>query len=47
VLAAALTFMLAGLLISYVQVVVGGLLTLYCMYKFAMEHHRPPEGAHA
>jgi cytochrome c oxidase subunit I len=47
VLAGALAFMLAGLLISYVQVVVGGLLTLYCMYKFAMEHHRPAEGAHA
>ena len=47
VLAGALTVMLAGLLISYVQVVVGGLLTLYCMYKFAMEYHRPPAGAHS
>jgi hypothetical protein len=47
VLAAALTVMLAGLLISYAQVVVGGLLTLWCMYKFAMEYHRLPEAVHS
>ena len=38
--------MICGLMISTVQIVVGGLLTLYCMYKFALEYHRPPEGAH-
>jgi heme/copper-type cytochrome/quinol oxidase subunit 1 len=47
VLAAAITVMLAGLLISYAQVVVGGLLTLWCMYKFAMEYHRLPEAVHS
>jgi hypothetical protein len=38
--------MLSGLLISYYQVIIGGLLTLYCMFKFALEYHRPAEGAH-
>ena len=47
VLAGAITVMLAGLLIIYVQVVVGGVLTLYCMYRFAMEYHRPPPGVHS
>ena len=36
--------MISGLLISMYQVIIGGLLTLYCMYKFAMELHRPAEG---
>jgi cytochrome c oxidase subunit 1 len=43
-LALAVTVMISGLLISMYQVVVGGLLTLYLMYKFAMELHRPAEG---
>jgi cytochrome c oxidase subunit I len=45
-LALALTVMLSGLLISYYQVVIGGLLTLYCMFKFALEYHRPAQEAH-
>jgi cytochrome c oxidase subunit 1 len=40
----AVAFMISGLLISMYQVIVGGLLTLYLMYKFAMELHRPAEG---
>ncbi len=32
------------MLISPYQIVVGRLLTLWCMYKFAMERHRPREG---
>jgi heat shock protein HtpX len=36
--------MLSGLLVSMVQVVVGGLLTLCAMYRFAVEYHRPPAG---
>ena len=36
--------MISGLLISMYQVIVGGLLTLFLMYKFAMELHRPPDG---
>jgi hypothetical protein len=36
--------MVSGLMISMYQVVVGGLLTLYLMYRFAMELHRPAEG---
>jgi cytochrome c oxidase subunit 1 len=43
-LALALTVMISGLMISMYQVAVGGLLTLYLMYKFAMELHRPAEG---
>jgi cytochrome c oxidase subunit I len=43
-LALALTVMVSGLMISMYQVAVGGLLTLYLMYKFAMELHRPAEG---
>jgi hypothetical protein len=35
---------MAGLLISMYQVIVGGLLTLFLMYKFAMELHRPADG---
>jgi cytochrome c oxidase subunit 1 len=44
-LAAALLFMVAGLLVSWYQVILGGLLTLFCMYRFALEYHRPA-GAH-
>jgi cytochrome c oxidase subunit 1 len=40
-LALAIACMLSGLLISMYQVIAGGLLTLICMYKFAIEHHRP------
>jgi len=36
--------MISGLLISMYQVIVGGLLTLLFMYKFAMEYHRPGDG---
>ena len=36
--------MISGLLLSMYQVTVFGLLTLVCMYRFAMEHHRPAEG---
>jgi cytochrome c oxidase subunit 1 len=45
-LAAALTVMIAGLLVSWMQILIGGLLTVYCMFKFALEGHRPAEGAH-
>jgi cytochrome c oxidase subunit 1 len=44
VLAIALAVMISGLLISMYQVIVGGLATLYLMYKFAVELHRPPAG---
>ncbi|MGH7373336.1 MAG: cytochrome c oxidase subunit I, partial [Candidatus Rokuibacteriota bacterium] len=44
ILAIAMVVMISGLLISVYQVIIGGLLTLYCMYKFAMELHRPAEG---
>ena len=40
----AFSIMLSGLLVSMVQVVVGGLWTLYSMYRFAMEYHRPDAG---
>jgi cytochrome c oxidase subunit I len=40
-LALAIDVMISGLLLSTYQIVVGGLLTLWCMYRFAMEHHRP------
>ncbi|HET8577265.1 MAG TPA: cytochrome c oxidase subunit I [Methylomirabilota bacterium] len=43
-LAAALVFMVGGLLISMYQVILGGLLTLVCMYRFALEYHRPGAG---
>jgi len=43
-LAIAIAMMLSGLLISMYQVIVGGLLTLVLMYKFAMELHRPTAG---
>jgi cytochrome c oxidase subunit I len=44
ILAFGLLVMLSGLLVSMVQVVVGGLWTLYAMYRFAMEYHRPDTG---
>jgi hypothetical protein len=40
VLAFGILAMIAGLLISWVMIVVGGLWTLWGMYKFAMEYHR-------
>jgi len=43
-LALALVVMVSGLLVSAYQIVVGGLLTLFCMYRFAMEHHHPAAG---
>jgi cytochrome c oxidase subunit 1 len=43
-LALGMAVMMAGLLISMYQVIVGGLLTLFLMYKFAMELHRPADG---
>jgi len=43
-LAIAMAVMISGLLISTYQIIIGGLLTLTCMYKFAMELHRPAEG---
>ena len=45
-LALALTFMLSGVLISTYQIIAGGLLVLYCMFKFALEYHRPAQEAH-
>ena len=46
-LAGALLIMLSGLMISTAQIIVGGLLVLYCMIKFMMEYHRPPEHGEA
>jgi cytochrome c oxidase subunit 1 len=43
-LAASLLLMVTGALISIGQVIVGGLLTLYCIYRFAMEYHHKPYG---
>ena len=40
--AASLLVMMAGALISIDQVVIGGLLTLLSIYKFAMEYHHKP-----
>ena len=45
-LALALAVMLSGLLISHYQIIIGGFLTLYCMFKFALEYHRPAQEAH-
>jgi cytochrome c oxidase subunit 1 len=42
--AIAMAVMISGLLISTYQIIIGGLLTLCCMYKFAMELHRPAPG---
>jgi cytochrome c oxidase subunit 1 len=41
-LAASLLVMMAGALISINQVVIGGLLTVLCIYRFAMEYHGKP-----
>ena len=41
-LAASLLVMMAGALISIDQVVIGGLLTLLCIYRFATEYHHKP-----
>src|SRR5262245_29371778 len=43
-LALAVLVMVSGLMISMWQVVIGGLLTLFCMYRFALEYHRPAPG---
>ncbi len=43
-LGASLVFMVGGALISIYQVILGGLLTLFCMYRFALEYHRPSAG---
>ncbi len=43
-LAGSMLVMMSGALISIYQVVVGALLTFYCMFRFALEYHRP--GAH-
>jgi len=43
-LAVGMAIMISGLLISMWQVIVGGLLTLFLMYRFAMEYHRPADG---
>jgi hypothetical protein len=45
-LALAMAMMISGLLISMYQVIVGGLLTLFLMYKFAMELRRPVADGH-
>jgi cytochrome c oxidase subunit 1 len=43
-LAASLLVMVAGVLVGIEQVVIGGLLTLLCIYRFAMEYHHKPYG---
>jgi cytochrome c oxidase subunit 1 len=43
-LAASLFVTASGALVSIVQVVIGGLLTFYCIFRFAMEYHRDPYG---
>jgi len=45
-LAAAIAFTISGLLISMYQVILGGLLTLYCLTRFMLEYHRPAAGGH-
>jgi len=40
----ALAVMISGLMISMYQVAIGGLLTLYLMYRFAMELQPAPTG---
>jgi len=46
-LAGAMLVTLSGFLVSHVQVVAGGLLTLYCMIRFMLEYHRPAAEAHS
>jgi hypothetical protein len=43
-LAGSLLLMASGALVSLAQVVIGGLLTIYCIVRFAMEFHRRPHG---
>jgi cytochrome c oxidase subunit 1 len=43
-LAGSLLVMVGGLLIGIVPVVIGGMLTLYCIARFALEYHRTPPG---
>jgi hypothetical protein len=43
-LAASLLVMVAGVLVGIEQVVIGGLLTLLCIYRFAIEYHHKPYG---
>lgn len=43
-LAASLVIMAGGALMHLAQVVVGRLLSIYCIYRFAMEHHHRPAG---
>jgi cytochrome c oxidase subunit 1 len=45
-LALAVVVMVSGLMVSTYQIILGGLLTLTCMYRFAMEHHRPAAHGH-
>jgi cytochrome c oxidase subunit I len=45
-LAIAITIMISGIMISTAQIVVGGLLTLFCMTRFMLEYHRPSEETH-
>jgi cytochrome c oxidase subunit 1 len=47
VLAGAMFVMFSGALISIYQVVVGGLLTLYCMTRFMLEYHHQGEAGQA
>ena len=30
--------------VSMMTVIIGGVLTIYCMVRFALEHHRGPGG---
>jgi hypothetical protein len=47
VLALGILVTICGLMINWAVIVVGGLWTLWGMYKFAMEYHRPDaEHAH-
>ena len=43
-LAGSLLVMVGGLLIGIEPVVIGGVLTLYCIARFALEYHRRPSG---
>jgi cytochrome c oxidase subunit 1 len=43
-LAASLLVMVSGVLLSLEQVIVGGLLTIFCIHRFAMEYHHTPGG---
>ncbi len=41
-LAGSLLVMVGGLLLGIGLVVIGGVLTLYCIARFALEYHREP-----